>query len=92
MSYIGIAQKAGTISTNIQKLISRGEGSPMLAGRIGTTSGRITEFVAGCASMGIAAALGTTTSNAQRLRNEIGREGAIGLIIGLACGMDREEG
>jgi len=89
MSYIGIAQKAGAISTNIQKLISLGEGSPNLAQRIGTTSGNITAFVNGRASVGIAAALGTTTSNAQKLRNEIGREGAIGLIIGLACGRDR---
>jgi len=86
MSYIGIAAKAGTISTNIEKLITQGEGSPGLAARIGTTSSNITAFVGGRASPGIAAALGTTTSNAQALRNDIGREGAIGLIIGLACG------
>ena len=90
MSYIGIAAKDGTISSSIEQLISRGEGSPGLAGRIGTTSSGITEFVRGRASPGIAAALGTTTSNAQALRDAIGREGAIGVIIGLACGRDRE--
>lgn len=90
MSFVGIAGKAGTVSSNITKLIEAGEGSAGLASRIGTTTSTITEFINGRASPGIAAALGTTTSNAQELRNAIGREGAIGLIIGLACGMDRE--
>lgn len=92
MSYVGIAAKAGTISSNIEKLISRGEGSPGLAGRIGTTSSNITAFVNGRASPGIAVALGTTMSNAQVLRDAIGKEGAIGLIIGLACGLDQKQG
>ncbi|CAM2772129.1 HTH cro/C1-type domain-containing protein [Rariglobus hedericola] len=86
MSYIGIAHKAGTISSSIEKLISHGQGSPGLASRLGTTSSSITTFIGGRASPSIASALGTTTSNAQALRNAIGREGAIGLIIGLACG------
>ncbi|GAW96732.1 MULTISPECIES: hypothetical protein [Colwellia] len=88
MSYVGIARNAGTISTNIEKLIRSGEGSPGLSKRIGTTSTNITAFINGKASLGIAKALGTTTTNAQQLRDEIGREGAIGVIIGLACGMD----
>lgn len=87
MSYIGIASQAGTISANISKLIEQGRGSPGLASRIGTTSQRITDFVGGRASPGIAQALGTTTANAQILRDQIGRQGAIGLIIGLACGI-----
>jgi hypothetical protein len=91
MSFVGIAAKAGTVSANIKKLINTGEGSPGLASRIGTTSARITEFVSGEASPGIAHALGTTTANAQLLRDSIGRDGAIGLIIGLACGLGRED-
>lgn len=86
MSFIGIASQAGTTSTNIEKLINAGKGSPGLASSIGTTSSGITDFVNGRASPGIAHALGTTTSNAQLLRDAIGRDGAIGLIIGLACG------
>ncbi|WP_165424095.1 hypothetical protein [Pseudoxanthomonas winnipegensis] len=50
------------------------------------TTSTITNFVNGTASAGVANALGTTTSNAQELRNLIGRDGAIDLIIGLACG------
>lgn len=91
MSLIGIARKAGTTSSNVEKLIRSGEGSPSLASRIETTSSNITAFIDGRASPGIARALGTTTSNAQLLRDMLGREGAIGLILGLACGRDCED-
>lgn len=91
MSLIGIAARAGTISSNIQKLIDQGEGTPGLAARIGTTSASLTAFINGKASPGIASALGTTTSSAQQLRDQIGREGAIGLVIGLACGRGKPD-
>lgn len=90
MSYVGIASRIGTTSSNVKKLIRMGEGSPGFASRIGTTSNNITMFINGKASPGIARALGTTTDNTQMLRNELGREGAIGLIIGLACGLGKE--
>jgi hypothetical protein len=86
MSYVGIARLAGTTSPNIEAFLRSGVGSPGLARSVGSTSQRITEFVDGTASPGIARALGTTTANAQILRDAIGRNGAIGLIIGLACG------
>ncbi len=91
MSFSGIAAKAGSTSSRIDEFIQTGEGSPGLASRIGTTSSRVTEFVGGRASSGIAHALGTTVANAQLLRDAIGRTGAIGLIIGLACGRDEEK-
>lgn len=90
MGYEGIASRVGTTSANIRKLIKTGEGSPGLASAIGTTSSNITAFVNGKASPSIAQALGTITRNAQLLRDEIGREGAIGLIIGLACGRGKK--
>ena len=86
MSLTGIASTAGTTTSSIEKLINDGTGSAGLASSIGTTSSSITNFVNGQASAGIASALGTTTSSAQELRDLIGRDGAIGLIIGLACG------
>ena len=86
MSYVGIASKAGTTSTNIEKLIRNGEGSPSLSRNIGTTSTNITDFINGRANPGIAKALGTTTQNAQKLRDEVGRDAAIGIVLGLACG------
>lgn len=91
MSLAGIASRAGTTTSNIAQLINSGIGSAGLAGRIGTTTSNITDFVRGTASVGIAAALGTTTSGAQELRDLIGRDGAIGLVIGLACGLGRPQ-
>lgn len=90
MGYAGIASQAGTTSENVEKLIRTGEVTAGLAGTIGTTSANLTAFVNGKASAGIASAMGTTTANAQLLRDEIGREGAIGLIIGLANGIGKE--
>ena len=87
MSFAGIAASAGTTVSGIDQLIRHGSGSPGLAATIGSTPGSITSFVNGQASADIAMALGTTAGAAQELRNLIGREGAIGLIIGLACGM-----
>jgi hypothetical protein len=87
MRLIDIATQAGMTSENVQQLIQSGEGSPGLAGRIGATSANITAFISGRAYGAIAQALGTTISEAQVLRDMIGREGAIGLILGLASGI-----
>ena len=89
MNLVGVASKAGVNTTCMENLINKGKGSVRLASRIGTSSSNITKFIEGTVSPGIAAALGTSREHAQDLRDKIGREGAIGLIIGLACGMDR---
>jgi len=60
MNLIGVATKAGTTGPDMEKLLTSGEGSLLLAARIGTTSRNISEFIDGrAASAGIAAALGT---------------------------------
>ena len=92
MNLVGIASRAGVTTTCLENLINKGEGSVRLANRIGTTRINITKFVEGTVSPGIAAALGTSREHAQDLRDKIGREGAIGIIIGLACGMCRSKG
>src|SRR5690348_16251605 len=91
MSFAGIAASAGTTVSGIDQLIRHGSGSPGLAATIGSTPGSITSFVNGQASADIALALGTNAGAAQELRNMLGREGAIGLIIGLACGMGHKQ-
>jgi hypothetical protein len=88
MNLAGIASRAGASTICIEKLINDGEGSVRLANRIGTSRANITKFIEGTVSPGIASALGAKRENAQDLRDKIGREGAIGIIIGLACGMD----
>ena len=86
MSLTGIAARAGVTTSNLQQLIAHGSATAGFAGRLGVTTSNVNDFINGSASAGIANALGTTTSSAQELRNLIGREGAIGLVIGLACG------
>lgn len=92
MNLVGVASRAGISTTCLENLINKGKGSIRLANRIGTSRANITEFIEGTVSPGIAAAMGTSREHAQDLRDKIGREGAIGLIIGLACGMDRSKG
>lgn len=87
MSFAGIASSAGTTIPGIEQLVRHGSGSPGLAATIGTTPSAINSFVNGQASADIAAALGASSGELQDLRRMIGREGAIGLIIGLACGL-----
>ena len=87
MSFAGIAATAGTTIPGIEELLRHGSGSPGLAATIGTTPASITSFINGQVSADIAAALGATPGAAQELRHRIGREGAIGLVIGLACGI-----
>lgn len=87
MSFAGIASSAGTTIPGVEQLVRHGSGSPGLAATIGTSPSAINSFVNGQASADIAAALGTSSGELQELRRMIGREGAIGLIIGLACGI-----
>ena len=87
MSFAGIAASAGTTISGIEELLRHGSGSPGLAATIGATPASITSFINGQVSADIAAALGATPGAAQELRHRIGREGAIGLVIGLACGI-----
>ena len=89
MNLVGVASRAGVNTTCLENLINKGEGSIRLANRIGTSRVNITKFIEGTVSPGIAAALGTSREHAQDLRDKIGREGAIGIIVGLACGLDR---
>lgn len=91
MNFAGIASSAGTNVSGIEQLIRHGSGSPGLAATIGTTPAAITSFINGQASADIALALGATPGAAQELRNMIGREGAVGLIIGLACGLGSKQ-
>ena len=92
MNLVGVASKAGVNPTCLMNLIYTGQGSIRLANRIGTSRANITKFIEGTVSSGIAAAIGTSKEHAQELRDKIGRERAIGLIIGLACGMDSSKG
>ena len=91
MNFAGIANTAGTTVSAIEQLLRHGSGSPGLAATIGATPASITSFINGQASADIAAALGASPGAAQELRQMIGRDGAIGLVIGLACGLGNKQ-
>lgn len=81
MSLIGLAGQCGISSSALKELMN---GSvPVGATRLGVTRNSLQEFVDGGTSIGLAGYMGVTASGLQELRNHIGREGAIGLLIGL---------
>lgn len=84
MSLVGLASRCGTTSDSLKRLIN-GDVPVGIASRIGATSSSLQTFVDGGTSVGLASRLGITSSSLQELRNAIGREGAIGLLIGLAA-------
>ena len=82
MSLIGIASLAGITSDSLKSLVM-GKVSTNVGYRLGIMKSSLQSFIDGQATTSVAGLLGTTTSNAQELRNLIGREGAIGLILRL---------
>lgn len=82
MSLIGIAGKCGVTTSTLQDLIS-GNVRVGVSGKLGVTSSSLQTFVDGGTSIGLASKLGITSSSLQELRNLIGQQGAIGLIIGM---------
>jgi len=60
-----------------------GHSTPAIASRLRTGVELVQEFIDGRASTGVAAAIGAPTVFVQDLREQLGREGAIGLLVGL---------
>ena len=86
MSLIGIAGKCGITTSSLTDLI-KGNVRVGVAGKIGVTTSSLQTFVDGGTCIGLASKMGITSSTLQELRNTIGKEGAIGLII---CLMHKE--
>jgi len=87
MSLTGLASKCGTTTTTVESLI-KGVVGVGIASQLNVTTSSLQAFVNGGTSVGLASEMGITSSTLQELRNKIGREGAIGLIIGLAVDRD----
>lgn len=73
----------GVPANSVTRLLA-GDITPHVSGRVGTMSMTVQAFINGEAKPGMAQALGTTLPAAQELRNALDRNGAIGLIAGLA--------
>ncbi|GAE36822.1 hypothetical protein [Halalkalibacter akibai] len=83
MSLIGVSNSAGIPKNQVTELITKGKVSSSIASKLNTTKSSIEQFINGKATAGFATVLGTTKTATQELRDSIGWEGAIGLIIGL---------
>jgi hypothetical protein len=84
MSLVGIAGRCGIMTSSLQELIA-GHVGIGAAGKLGVLSSSLQTFVDGGTSLGLAGKMGITSSTLQELRNDIGKDGAIGLLIGLLC-------
>ena len=82
MSLIGIASKCGVTTSTLEDFIN-GNVRVGISSKLGVTSSSLQTFIDGGSSIGLASKLGITSSTLQELRNKIGREGEIGLVIGL---------
>lgn len=89
MSLSGIAVRSGISSATLISLIN-GIVTPGVANRLGISSASLQSFIDGSATPGIGVLLGVRSSTAQELRDLIGREGAIGVLIGLLIEKNRD--
>lgn len=88
LSLTGIAAQMGTTTSSLEELLT-GAVPVGVAARLGTTTSSLQDFLNGGTSIGLAARIGTTSSAVQDLRNVIGDQGAIGLLIGLCISAGR---
>ncbi len=81
MSLLAIASAMGVSTSDLERLL-RGESTIEIAERAGVMSRSLQEFIDGHANFGVAPMFHSLATNVQELRDRIGRDGAIGLIIG----------
>jgi hypothetical protein len=82
MSEISIAHKAGLLSHNLNNLF-QGIADIGTASKLGIITSSLQDFLNGRANISMASKLGLLTSDLQLLLNKIGKQGAIGLVLGL---------
>ncbi len=81
MSLLAIASAMGVSTGDLERLL-RGESTIEIAERAGVMNRSLQEFIDGHASFGVAPMFHSLATNVQELRDRIGRDGAIGLIVG----------
>ena len=85
MNVVGIAEQLGMTPVAFERLV-RGDVPDVVADKIGdTTAGALQRFVEGESSVAIAVRLNCSEAAVQELRDALGRQGAIGLLIGLCA-------
>jgi hypothetical protein len=85
MNAIGIAELLGMTPVAFERLV-RGEVPEVVANKIGdSTAEALQRFVEGETSVAVAVRLNCSEAALQELRDALGRQGAIGLLIGLCA-------
>jgi hypothetical protein len=82
MSLTTIADAMGVPLHALEELLD-GHATEAIAARLRTGSQLVQEFIDGKTSSGVAAAVGAPPSFVQDLRERLGHDGAIGLLVGL---------
>lgn len=82
MSQLSIAIKTGLLTHNLNNLFN-GVADIGTSSRLGVITSVLQEFLNGRANVSMASKLGLLTSDLQILLNSIGKQGAIGLVLGL---------
>ena len=70
--------------SELEKLLS-GQAGVGLANKLGVRRINLQRFVSGEVSLSMASALGMPQAQAQTLRDHVGREGAMGILIGVCA-------
>jgi hypothetical protein len=84
MSAIGTAERIG-ISEEAFRRFVRGDVPDTVAEKVfGSNAAALQRFVDGGTSLAVAARLNCSESALQELRDALGRQGAVGLLIGLS--------
>ena len=78
----GMASKLGITTDSLEELLT-GKVPDQVASKLSTSSEVLQEFVDGVASPVLIWTIGADVDDLQRLRDRLGREGAIGLVVGL---------
>jgi len=82
MSLTTIADAMGVPLHALEELLD-GQSTEAIASRLRTGSQLVQEFIDGRTSSGVAAAIGAPPAFVHDLRERLGHDGAIGLLVGL---------
>ena len=82
LSMNGIAAKLGIDTQSLHKLLD-GTVTNGVASKVGSSTEIVQGFVDGRVAPALAATIGGPPDDLQRLRDRIGRDGVIGILIGL---------
>lgn len=86
MNGTGIARRLGISTEAVEQFIQEGAVPETLGSKIGGASTlALQQFVDGGTSITVASRLGCSAETVQELRNLLGRDGAIGLLLGLSA-------